>query len=200
MDCFQDLVWIRFLHSNYAVPWFTAARSWKCIGVLSVSSGISGASSWLSKFSLDIIEQLMELPWSSQFLIWSLWCQQGLFKLQFIDFTKIMELPWKWQCLNWSLWCQQLVVKVQFGNLRTNHGTTLKMTVSDLVPVVPIAGCQSAIWRSENKSWNYIENENVLPGACGASSWLSKCSLEILAQIMELPWKWECLIWSLWCQ
>ena len=65
MDCFQQLVWIRFLHGNYAVPWFTAARSWKCLGVLSVSSGISGASSWLSKFSLDILEQLMELPRSS---------------------------------------------------------------------------------------------------------------------------------------
>ena len=75
MDCFQELVWIRFLHNNYAVPWFTAARSWKCIGVLSVSSGISGASSWFSKCSLEILEQIMELPWKWECLTWSLWCQ-----------------------------------------------------------------------------------------------------------------------------
>jgi hypothetical protein len=41
-----------------------------------------------------------------------------------------------------------MIVKVLFGDLGTNHGTTLKLSVSHLEPLVPVAGCQSAPWRS----------------------------------------------------
>ena len=105
--------------------WRSYNKSCNYLEVISVSPGASGASSWLSKCSLEILEQ--------------------------------------------------------------NHGTTLKLSVSHLEPVVPVVGCQSVVWRSYNKSWNYLEVVSVSPGASGASSWLSKCSLEILEQIMELP-------------